>query len=119
MLFADNEKLIFSYDLGGEKRYADPLEVRRKLIRATAGEINDIIRDSQPQPQAEDDGETPSGSTPVESVAALDAREKLVGAARIAFDLPPLDPKTGEGVPESEVHRVLNECLFWLKKNAN
>lgn len=117
MLFADNEKLIFSYDLGGEKRYADPLEVRRKLIRATAGEINDIIRDSQPQ--VVDDGETPSGATPVESMAALDAREKLVGAARVAFDLPPLDQKTGEGVPESEVHRVLNECLFWLKKNAN
>lgn len=112
MLFADNEKLVFCYEIGGEKRYADPLEIRRRLIRATSGEINDILKDAGRRVD-------PDSGNPIENVATLAAQEKRTEAGREAFDLPPLNPKTGDGVPESEVVRILGEFLRWLEKNAS
>lgn len=113
MLFADNEKLIFGYDLGTEKRYADPLEIRRKLIRSTGGEFNEVMKDAwRPAPDEE-------SRQAMEDPTKLEAQEKIVASARDAFDLPPVDPKTGGGVPESEVNRVLFEFLRWVEKNGN
>jgi hypothetical protein len=105
-MFPEQDRLVFKYQVRGADRFADPLEVRRRMVRGGKGEIDQILADCY-------------NEAPQFLMASLDAQEKRLAIARAAFDLPAFDPATGEGVTEAEVIFVLESFLEWLEKNAN
>lgn len=118
-LFSPEERLIFCYmipdagETGQKAIYADPLVVRRRLMQTTHGEFDQILADaSEPDPGA-----------PLEAdigvMARITAQEKLAACARETFNLPPINPATGEGFTEAIALNVLDQFLEWLAKNVS
>lgn len=95
----DTARLVFAHTVRGVKRFADPLAVKRNLLRASQGQFEALERLASSAP------------TPLEQE---DAREKLHAITCAAFDLVPFDAATGEGVTETESVAVLDEFLSWL-----
>lgn len=115
-LFSPEERLIFCYmipdagETGQKAIYADPLAVRRRLMQTTHGEFDQILSDSaEPEPGTEDIG----------VMARIAAQEKLAACARETFNLPPINPATGEGFTEAIALNVLDQFLEWLAKNVS
>lgn len=107
-MFTEKEKVIFCYEVDGEKYYVDPLDIRRRLVRAGGGEINLIIADAQKEIDPKN---------PIEVLCKMDAQEKRLVAVRQAFGFAEINPKTGEGVTEATAIGVLYQFLEWLEKN--
>lgn len=100
-MYSDAERAIYSPSLGGEPiGHYDPLAIRRKLVIATKGKFNDLLKRQQ-------------GDDELESAVA---EEELVAAVRSAFSLPPLTP-TG-GVADADALDLLDDYLDYLK-NSN
>ncbi len=99
----DTSRLIFTYDVGGARRFADPLAVRRRLLRASAGSFDDL------QAACGAGGETPEAI-----LAREEAREKVHAIICSAFAVTPFDPATSEGVTEAEATGLLDRFLDWL-----
>lgn len=119
-MFTDTERLIFPYEVRGQKRWADPLAISRNLIRASNGEFDQIDAESRDVPDgvggfAEQGPQGPEEFGKVLSRAS--AREKRHAFTCAAFGLPPFDPATGEGVTEVETAAVLDSFLVWLEGN--
>ena len=108
MLFDEAEKKIFCYELGGVKVYTDPLELRRKLIRAGAGEVDEVIERSYSEIDLKN---------PVAVLSHQDDQERRIAMVREAFGLATINPKTGEGVSEEDALRILTDFLGWVEKN--
>jgi hypothetical protein len=102
-MFSPEERLVFKYNVGGVARFADPLDIRRKLVRAGRGEIDRILEDAENSP---------------DPMQAADAEEKRLAAVLDAFGLPPFDTATGQGTTEREALAILWEFLEYLEKNA-
>ncbi len=133
-MFSEKEKLVFCYSVGGETRWADPLAVRRALLRESGGEFwswwsesvepEEFPTPPPPPPQALKPGDAPppAAFAYAHSVAAwmksLDSAERVLGCVRRVFGLPEFDTKTGEGVPESACWEVLQSMTEWLEKNV-
>lgn len=135
-MFDESERLIFEYDAGGGvRRKADPLAVRRALLRESGGQFFHWLEKSREPddaswPKPEPGPETPL--LPAEQAArdvgpawalatlltALDAQEKVLAVVRAAFGLPPFDPETGAGCVEATCLAAMNAYLEWLEKNA-
>lgn len=137
-MFSESERLIFRYEVAGRVVFADPLDLRRKILRASAGRFYAWWAESDepegppaaadlPPPEAAPppaDGQTAAGQRRsvaeahqmMRHMAAFDAQERCVAALREVFALPPLDAATGEGVPESECWRLLDEYHAFLEK---
>lgn len=99
--WVDNPKRVFGpfYD-GRGWVFADVAKVHRKLGACLDGEPNKVIEDSNsPDPEI-----------------ASNATEKLVRAVRVAFDLPPFTPATGEGLTEDQCVETLNTFSDFLTK---
>lgn len=96
MTFSEKERLIYELPIGG--RFADPLEVQRKLRVASGGRLNEMLDDYE-------------GG---DEVKAAVAEEELVTAGRTAFALPKLTP-TG-GVSDADVLTTLTHFLDYLSK---
>jgi hypothetical protein len=113
-MFTDEQRLIFSYEVRGVKRWADPLAVRRNLLRASAGEIYELCQKAARPADSEHGPDEDPG-------VALDRAEaggKLHAIACAAFGLPPFDPATGEGITEFETGELLSDFWGWLEGNA-
>lgn len=106
-MFEEKDRLIFKYKVGGEERFADPITVRRTLIRASAGEIFAWSDETIAAPPG----------TPYDAQAELareEARDRVVACCREAFDLPAVSIYNGEGVTEAEVWAIYNSwSAFW------
>lgn len=100
-MYSEAERSIYSPSRNGEPiGHYDPLAIRRKLVIATKGKFNDLLK----QQQGDDELE-----------AAI-AEEELVAAVRFAFALAPLTP-TG-GVADADALDLLDDYLDYLK-NSN
>lgn len=98
-MYSDSERLCYSPSVGGEPiGHYDPLAIRRKLVIATKGKFNDLLKRQQ-------------GDDELESAVA---EEELVAAVRSAFSLPPLTP-TG-GVADADALDLLDDYLDYLGK---
>lgn len=97
---------IFAYELpNGDRQFADPLRIRRRLVLETNGKIHDLIKHQ--------------GSE--ELGTRLKADETLAKATAASFELPMLDEKTGEGLTEEFFLDLLDKFQDWLdeqKKNT-
>lgn len=125
-MFPAESRNVFSYHDGQRQRYADPLRVRRLLQKETGGELwhvwslaNEVqkalgrmARAERSPAEAGATAELPEGP----SAEMFAAEEALLDAARVAFDLPPFDPDTGEGATEEVCRRCLSSWLDWLSK---
>lgn len=113
--FSPEEKLVFCYMLpdagptGARQVYADPLEVRRRLIQVSHGEFDQALTDAA-------EPEKPDAAT---LLVQTNAQEKLVSYARQVFELPPISREKGEGYTEAVVLNVLYQFLEWLEKNVS
>lgn len=99
-MFSESARQIYAPQIDGREigRF-DPLAVRRKLVIASNGELNNLIEVWEDQRDAE-------------TVAAALAEEKLVAAARSAFSLKPLGEESG--VCDADVIEVLADFLEYL-----
>jgi cytochrome c556 len=86
------ERRVFKFHDGQKDRYADPMEVLRRVsfLLGDPAAVSKVIRDADPAADAE------------AMKAAYTATERLVVAVREAFDLAPFDPETGAGATESD-----------------
>lgn len=121
-MFSEKERRCFQYADGtGQDRWADPLKVRRIMLRETGGlldatwekaaEMWRILR--MRAPEHDSDWKRPP-VTP-EMIACEDI---LLSAARKAFNLPAFDPATGGGSVDSDVITVLRSWSAWVGKCA-
>lgn len=119
-MFDESARKIFRYEAQGQVRCADPLELRRQLLRATGGRFYTLWGESEePAPPAEGAEEPPLAlaDRTAKLMAALEAQAQLVEAARSVFGLPAVG-EDGGGVPEEDVLAVLDAYAGWLEKNA-
>ena len=116
-MFPESERLIFEYAVAGVKRFADPLAVRRALLRASLGEFDQIDRESRDRPPAPDGAGGWVEQGPEDAGAVLareDAREKLHRVVCAAFGLPPFDPDSGAGATEAESSALLDRFMDFM-----
>jgi hypothetical protein len=141
MLFPEHERLIYRYSVGGKEHFADPLVLRRRLVQAGRGELDEVLeaaaeteavaaasagpplamllpQDGQP-PTAEHVARAAATARGLEEARREEAREKRAKIVFEAFKLTPLDEATGEGVTEYEALQTLWDFLEWLEKNAS
>jgi hypothetical protein len=97
-MFTERDRQI--YTCPHTARKYDPLAVKRTLAVQSKRQINKWIADAQ---QTDDPGK------------ADVAIGNLVAVARVAFALPAVDPKTGEGVPEATVYESFVAFTVWLR----
>jgi hypothetical protein len=117
--FPEADRLIFAYTVrdksapGGQRKvFADPLAIRRRMIVAGGGYLNEVLREAgTPDPDAS------QGEQPLEPAAILvreQARENRYKIVCEAFGLIPVDETSGEGITETEAMAILGEYLDWL-----
>lgn len=118
MNYTDEERGIFGYKLpSGEKKFADPLRVRRELLLYSSSQIDDWwdkyclpTRASQAEGRA---------ATVQENMLSLSVEEQIVNLARRVFKLPSLEEDAG-GVEDEFCLRLLDAFFDWQeKKRAN
>lgn len=104
-MFRAEDRMVFAYPdyKTGKPVYADPLDIRRKLIYATKGKFDDFLAQQDPE-------KTPEK----EEWERAAAEEALIKAAIFAFDFKPIDPQTGEGVTQAHMRDVLQLYLQWV-----
>ena len=93
-MYTDQEKAIFQ--LPNTQLRFDPLELRRKLVLHTGGQLHSLILNFN------DDSE----------LVSAQAEDALVRAGRLAFNLKPLTEKGG--VSDATVMEYLAHYLEWL-----
>lgn len=118
------EMAIFSYSIPGEQlggptitKHADPLKIRRDLMRKSGGQIDNWVDDwmSAPPSSQENGGEQPSPGIVMATIQKnLQAEEKIIPVVREVFGLTPIDEATGIGVPEAIVLSVYTQFTNWL-----
>jgi hypothetical protein len=123
-----NQK-VFPYkvkvEAAEQQCYADPMIVWYRFMEATQGDASVLVERAYPPKQAA----TPGVELTPEQLAAMNAMQDMqIAASRIeigramlyALELPPLDRKTGWGLPTAEGERLFLEWNGWMdeKKNA-
>lgn len=98
-MFPEKERLI--YQDPATERFFDPLAVKRSLVLAGRGQLNAHF--------------ATYGKADADPVAKARAEEAIVAAGRAAFGLPPIDPKTGEGVGDAKVIEAVTAFTRWLR----
>src|SRR5262245_60989542 len=100
MFFSDEDRRVYSYHDGRREVRADPLAVRRRLAQAANGDLAGVWKAASAPPKT-GEGHLPAETAGQLELARLEGEERLLGVIRYAFDLPPVDPATGEGVTEA------------------
>jgi len=116
-MFRPEDRLVFAYPEfkaypefpHGKPVYADPLDLRRKLVYTTKGKFDQFLDDQDPE-------KTPDK----QEWERAASEEAIIKAAIFAFDFKPIDPQTGEGVTQAYMLDVLRLYLQHVeKKNQN
>ncbi len=116
---------IFEYELPGHGRlYADPLAVRRGLLRASDGrlwewaqaarQVGELVGQS-----ADDPTDAGAARRAEFSTSQSELEGRLADAAYAAFGLPPINAATGQGVAEAVALDLLQKFLGWMEEKKN
>lgn len=100
MLVESDRRIFGPYFNGVGPVYADPMTIRRRLYYYLDGDPNKVIRDTRAEDPA----------------LRFQAKERLVAAAREAFEMIPWDAQAGRGALEVDVMKALKDYLVWLEK---
>jgi hypothetical protein len=107
-MFSEEEKAIFVFQDGEKERRCDPLVMRRRLLRASTGQLSQLLQNAAEPRRSPDEPPEPPGAV----LERLDAQEQLVAVLREAFELP--EP----AFTEATVLRVWSEWTEWVKKKG-
>jgi len=100
-MYSESDRNIFGpFYNGSEMVHADPLRIRRLLVHELGGDLNAVLS----QAHAE------------EEPVRFQARDQLLSAARIAFDMTPFNPATGAGAVEADLWAALTAFLDFIEK---
>jgi hypothetical protein len=116
---------VFAYHDGTRDVYGDPKVLLRRITQASMGQMDAIMDASyglRPPPSRSEEGggegqqqpPPPAEPTPEEMQRQSHAQEQRARVIYEAFRLKPLDPETGEGLPEEEALAVLVRFYGWL-----
>ena len=109
------ETRTFCYELAGYgSRYADPIQIRRDLLIASGGQVWQWAAEAralQDQMSVALEGDQRA----ILAVRLAETEGRLAAAAYQAFDLPPVNPNTGAGVPEEEMAAILKGFLGYAE----
>ncbi len=111
-MFTEEDRKVFKYNDGAKDVFADPLDLRRKMVRATNGELDLILEEYAMRPTGEG-----GKATPTDYIRKATAEERLAAAARETFSLQPLNPATGEGVTDRMAIKVFIQLDEHLEGN--
>lgn len=115
MNWTEKERRIFKHiGLDDKDAFADPLKVRRGLLLASGGHIDDWW-EAVCQPKTFEDGNLNPAYQPLK-IAELEG--KVCNAVRAAFDLKPVDPATGTGAMDSYCLYLMEAFLDWYEKKS-
>lgn len=101
MFFSDTDRAIYECPVTQQK--LDPLAVKRHLIISTNNRFNALVREMS----AEDER------------VRVAAEGELARAGRAAFNLTPLDPRTGKGTLDAVVLEAVTAFTKWLTKKGS
>lgn len=99
-MFTPEDRAIYSYHDGVKDVFADPLALKRKLVQAARGDLAGLIQRATP-PE-----ENAGPEAPDRTLDRMNAETELLAVVREAFQLPEINPATGEGCTDSMVWRV-------------
>jgi len=109
----------FVYTVQGDKLFADPLRVRRLFLEATDGRgwqyIADLDRARTELDKLTGDDPKIVAQRAVLEVAKVKIEGALAEATITAFDMPPFDPTTGEGVTEYDALDILRQFMEYAE----
>jgi hypothetical protein len=108
-LYDDGERAIFEYAVNGQRLFADPMAVHRRLTLALGGNPNAVLEQSEAGLFEEDN--PAAADEPQNRLARAAAEERLWPAVRSALGLPAFDPKTGQGVTDATCRRLLDQFV--------
>jgi len=116
MHFSEEDRRIYAYHNGTSEVRADPLVIRRRLIQNANGKLDQLVREARGEGASLEviDERLPRPELSDAILLQEEAQERLVAVIRRAFELPPLDPATGQGCTEAMVWKVwgsFNEFL--------
>lgn len=97
VFFSESDRQVYSCPVTGMR--FDPLAVKRTIAAASRSRFNDLCADAR-------------SDDPAKREAAVGG---IVAAGRAAFNLKPIDPKTGEGVLDAVVYDAVIAFTKWLK----
>lgn len=114
-MFSESERKVFSYiGPNGQTLYEDPLRLRRELIIASNGEIEDWLKQEKTKEEIE---ALPEHVQKQEVVNQYKLQSKLVSAMRQALgNVPGIDFTTGAGILDSWVLETFQSFLSWLNE---
>jgi hypothetical protein len=122
-LYTPEQRAIFQYHDGTGLKWADPVAIRRRIYRAKP-ELESLLTaynrqffDENGNSLFKNQDGTPKNVTIAPAIIqlALDAEEKMISAARYAFNLPAVDPILGPQVPFVSDDVPLNALLAFLE----
>lgn len=118
-MFTAEERAIYVYHDGERERRADPLAIRRAILRAAGGDIEGLVEAAL----TEDQSPITEGMAPGERGRRLlrqaEAQERLAEVVRVAFGLKAFDPETGGGCTEEMVWRVWDHFHEYMEGNGS
>lgn len=117
-------KEIFEYEIEGHgKFFADPLSIRRGLLKISDGHLwawAIAIRQLEKMiGEIKDEDEGSTAKRAEYTTRQADIEGQMAEAAFAAFGLVPLDATTGHGITESTALTVLQKFLAWLEEKKN
>ena len=106
-MFTEKERQVYKFAApDGSTRFADPLDLYRKLLIAFGGSFQAYDQSLPPREGQELD---PDGE-----VQRAQAEEKVVAAVRGVLQLKPVDPLTGEGATDQQCLDVIDDFMRYL-----
>ena len=109
--YKPEDTAIHRYHDGERAVFADPLELRRRLVIAAGGDLASLAEAALPP-----EGGPPEA--PEATLARAEAQGRLAAVVREAFRLKPFDPDTGRGVTEAMCWRVWDDFHEGLEGNG-
>lgn len=113
---------VFSYTTTAYgERFADPVQIRRDLLRASGGRLWEWVADARHLQEEIVAAGEPTDNAGKEAMAALqvglaEQEARLAQSAYQAFGLDPINPNNGHGVGEGEIRRILVQFLEYAEK---
>ena len=98
-MYSDGERNIFTYEVDGKTKFADPISAFRKISEYPGIDIeSDLKRIDSDLVDSPD----------------MESLGKITNATRFAFGLLEFDGETGEGVLDAEVQEIFTEFIFYM-----
>lgn len=113
--YADQQRRIYRYEVGGVERRADPLATLRR-IRAAQREVGADLNEAQKAVVKIEEGQAQGVEFPSEMIDHYyDSLGQIAEIGRIAFRVPPAEQDEG-GWTDAEALAALSDFFAWTRE---